>query len=91
MHSKRGIIRLAIVLCITTVMGLSTFNLVEGAEQTYDVNVCVSMVWTPLVVSKEFAIVGYDAKGIMRSNNDDKVFDNYTVHSKGVSLREGKI
>ena len=90
MHSKRGIISLAIVLCITTVMGFSTFNLAEGAEQTYDVNVCVSMVWTPLVLSKEFAIVDWDAKGIMRSNNDGKVFDNFTVHNKGVTLREGK-
>jgi hypothetical protein len=90
MHRKREVIGLAIVLCIFTFIGLSPFNLAEGAEQTYDVNACVSMDWSPLVQSKEFYVVDWDAKGIMRSNSESKVFDNFTVHSKGVSLTEGK-
>jgi hypothetical protein len=90
MNRKREVIGLAIVLCIFTVIGSSPLNLAEGAEQVYDVNVCVSMDWSPLVQSKEFYIVDWDAKGIMRSNNESKVFDNFTAHTKGVTMTEGK-
>jgi len=90
MHNRREIIGLAIVFCIFTVFGLSSFNLAEGAEQAYDIDACVSMDWSPLVRSQEITIVAWDGKGIMRSNNEGKVFDNCTVHSQGVTSTEGK-
>lgn len=90
MHNKREIIGFTIVLCICAVIGSSPLNLAEGAEQVYDVNVCVSMNLSPLVRSQEITILAWDAKGIMRSNNEAKVFDNCTVHTQGVTAIEGK-
>jgi hypothetical protein len=90
MRSKQGIIGLAIVLCITTVTWFSTFNLAEGAEQTYDVNACVSLDFSPLIQSKEITVGIWNGYGIMRSNNEGKVLDNCTVHSQGVMTVEGK-
>ena len=90
MHNKREVIGFAIVLCICAVIGLSPLNLAEGAEQVYDVDVCVSMELSPLIRSQEITILAWDGKGIMRSNNENKVFNNYTAHVQGVTTIEGK-
>lgn len=90
MHNKRGVIGFTIVLCICAVIGSNPLNSAEGAEQVYDVDVCVSMEFATLVRSQEITILTWDGKGIMRSNNEDKVFDNFTVHTLGVMEVQGK-
>ena len=90
MCNKRGIIGFAIVLGIFAVIGSGPLNLAASAEQVYDVDACVSMELSTLVRSQEITILAWDAKGIMRSNNEGKVFDNCTVHSQGVTSTEGK-
>jgi len=90
MYYKKGVIGFAIILCICVVIGLSTLTLAQSAEQTYDVDACVSMEFSPLVRSQEITILTWDAKGIMRSNSESKVFDNCTVHTLGVMQIEGK-
>jgi hypothetical protein len=90
MCNKRGVIGFGIILCICVVIGSSAPTLAQSAEQTYDVDACVSMDLSPLVRSQEITILGFDAKGIMRSNTESKVFDNCTVNSKGVGMWEGE-
>jgi hypothetical protein len=90
MYDKKGVIGFAITLCICVVIGSSAPTLAQSAEQTYDVDACVSMDLSPLVSSQEITILDFDAKGIMRSNTESKVFDNCTVHSKGVGMWEGE-
>jgi len=89
---KNGFIKFAIVLSIGafTVFGSSALNPAPCAEQVYDVTVCVSLDMNPLVKSPAITIYTCDGKGIMRSNNGGKVFDNCTVHVQGVGMYEGK-
>ena len=49
-----------------------------------------SSLWLCLVQSQEMTIISFEAKGIMRSNIENKVFDNWTVHNQGVMLVEGQ-
>jgi hypothetical protein len=91
MSYKKGVIGFAIVVSICAVFGSSPLNLAQSAEQTYDVDACVSMEFSsPLVRSQEMTIVNIEAKGIMRSNSENNVFDNCTVDTKGVVMIEGK-
>ena len=92
MYYKKGLIRFAIVLsiCGVIILGSSPLNLAESAEQVYDVDVCVSMDLSVLVRSQEITILTWDGMGIMRSNNESKVFDNCTVHTLGVMQIAGK-
>jgi hypothetical protein len=90
MYFKKRVIGFAIVLGICAFITSSLLNPAESAEQVYDVDVCVSMDITPLVQSQEITIATWDAKGIMRSNIESKVFDNWTVHTLGVMVAEGK-
>ena len=90
MYFKKRVIGFTIVLSFCAVIGLSPLNLAESAEQIYDVDVCVSLEMSPLVRSQEITILTFDGKGIMRSNNESKVFDNNTVHTQGVTTIEGK-
>ena len=89
MAYKKEIIGFALILSICALIGSSPLILAESAEQSYDVDACVSMEFSPLVRSQEMSIVSVDAKGIMRSNSENKVFDNCTVHTKGVLVLEG--
>jgi hypothetical protein len=92
MYHKKGFIRLAVVfgMSVLFIIGLGSLNPAWCAEQVYDVTPCVSMDIKPLVQSKEMTIVSFEAKGIMRSNIENKVFDNFTVHTQGVMLVEGQ-
>ena len=90
MYYKKGVIGFTIVLSICAIIGSSPLNLAQSAEQSYDVDACVSMDLSPLVRSQEITIFSFDSKGIVRSNSENKVFDNCTVHVKGVAVWEGK-
>jgi hypothetical protein len=90
MSHKKGVIGFALILSICALIGSSPLILAESAEQSYDVDVCVSMDLSPLVRSQEITIFSFDSKGIMRSNSENKVFDNCTQATKGVAVLEGK-
>lgn len=92
MSYKKGFIRFLIVLSIAAfiLLGSSALNPAAYAEQRYNVIACVSMDMKPMVQSPEMILGTYDCKGIMRSNNESKVFDNFTIHGQGVVLYEGK-
>ncbi len=92
MYYTKGFIRFAVALgmCGVLILAPGPLNPDAYAEQGYDVDVCFSLEFTPLIKSPEITIVTFDGKGIMRSNGDSKVFDNCTVHSQGVHVFEGK-
>ena len=92
MYYIKGIIRFAIVfsICAVIIFGSSPLTLAESAEQVYDVDACVSMDLSALVRSQEITILNWGGMGIMRSNNESKVFDNCTIHTVGVMEIEGK-
>ena len=92
MYYKKGFPIFAVALSIGAfiLLGSSALNPAECAEQGYDVTSCVSLDMSPLVQSQEITIGTYDCKGIMRSNNGSKVFDNFTIHGQGVARYEGK-
>jgi len=90
MNYTKGVVGFRIILCISLIIGLSSVSLAQSTDQTYDVDACVSMDMSGLVRSQEITILSFDAKGIMRSNSESKVFDNCTVHSMGVSVFEGE-
>ena len=93
MKYRKGFIKFAIAVsvCAVIIFGLSSLNSVKCAEYAYDVTACVSgTLITPLVQSPEITILSFDIKGIMRSNDAGKIFDNCTVHSQGINMIEGK-
>jgi hypothetical protein len=92
MYYKKGVIRFAIVfsICAVIIFGSSPLTLAKSAEQVYDVDACVSMDLSVLVRSQEITILTWDGMGIMRSNNESKVFDNCTIHTQGVMEIAGK-
>ena len=92
MHCKKGFVRLAEVfsVCLLIIIGSGPLNPARCAEQVYDVTPCVAMDFKVLVQSPELTIVTFEGKGIMRSNIENKVFDNCTVHIMGLMFVEGK-
>jgi len=79
----------ALLLISGLVLGSSPLNPAECADQVYDVNPCVACVSKPLVQSPEINIFANDCKGIMRSNIENKIFDNVTVHVQAIMVIEG--
>jgi hypothetical protein len=92
MGYKKKFIQCAIALIIGafTIFGSSALNPAACAEQVYDVTVCFSLDLNPLVKSPEITIYAMDGKGIMRSNDEGKVFDNCSAHVQGMAMYEGK-
>jgi hypothetical protein len=92
MYYRKSIIRFAIAVsvCAVIILGLSPLNSANCAEQVYDVTACVSGTRTVLAQSAEITTYTFDLKGIMRSNIENKILDNFTVHSQGVVVIEGK-
>jgi hypothetical protein len=91
MHYKKSLIRFAIVFttCAVIILGSSPLNPAKCAEQVYDITPCVAATMTVLVQSPEITIFTIDAKGIIRSNIESKIFDNCTVHVQGTQVIEG--
>lgn len=91
MHYKKSLIRFAIVFttCAVIILGSSPLNPAKCAEQVYDITPCVAATMTVLVQSPEISIFSLDAKGIIRSNIESKIFDNCTVHVQGTQVIEG--
>ena len=62
---------------------LLTIASVVHAEP-YDITNCFSGETTMLVASQELVVFSYDLKGICRSNNDEKLFDNTSFQCVGI-------
>ena len=75
-----------IVFCLT--LSIS----VGQAQQSYDITECYSFTsHTTLSEVPDLTIVGFDGKGIVRSNVENKVFDNFTLHCTGIRrITDGK-
>jgi len=54
------------------------------AEQPFDITMCFSGTTTMVSASKELAVFSFGFKTILRSNHENKVFDNCTGHFEGV-------
>jgi hypothetical protein len=65
---------------VATLFGLLLFIPVAQAEQPFDCTQCVSSTRTILSATEELTVTSSDAKGIMMSNLENKVFDNMTTH-----------
>ena len=74
------ILRIALVL----VIACCTFASVVHAGP-YDLTNCFDGETTMLVASKELVVFSYNLKGICRSNNDDKLFDNTSFQCVGIT------
>lgn len=71
-------------ITLVFVLSFSIFVSVVHAEP-YDLTNCFSGETTMLVASQELVVFSYDLKGICRSNNDDKLFDNSSFQCVGIS------
>ncbi len=90
MAAKKSIVVLVALLLISGLfLGSSLLNPAECAEQVYDVTPCASCNTQPLVQSPEITIFASDCKGIMMSKIENKIFDNVTLHSQGITVIEG--
>ena len=57
---------------------------VHAAEQSVDLNVCVSGTTSMLVQNDEMMAWTWDEKGLALSNREDKSLDNMSLHCGGV-------
>ena len=87
MYSKNVFKMVVIIL-----LSLLVFIPVAQAQQSYDITECYSLTsHTILSEVPELIIVGFDGKGIVRSDVENKVFDNFTLHCAGIRrLIDGK-
>ena len=58
---------------------------VAQAETPFDTTLCLTGPATMLSSSQELVILGVELKGIIMSNHENKVFDNFVSHFLGVS------
>jgi hypothetical protein len=71
---------------------LSIFVSVAQAEQPFDITHCNTGPAILLSSSNELTILGVDLKGIIMSNHENKVFDNFISHFVGVvRIMDGQI
>jgi hypothetical protein len=70
----------ALSTAIAIVFGLVMFIPVAQAEQPFDVTYCYSGAVTMVSASKQLTVFGAEVKGIIRSNHENKAFDNMTMH-----------
>jgi len=87
MYSKNGWKMVVII-----VLSLVVFIPVAQAQQSYDITEFYSFtVHATLSEVQDPTFVGFDGKGIVLSNVENKVFDNFTLHCAGIRrLIDGK-
>jgi hypothetical protein len=83
MHTKGVISMIAIMIGL-----ILAIPFVEAGE--YDLTQCFSGTMTPIISGEKLTIFIFEHKGIVRSNNPDKVFDNYTFHCVGIFRMVGE-
>ena len=81
--SKRGI-------TVTVFIGCFMFFSFAQAQTPFDFTECASVTITPVFKSKDITIAGLEAKGILFSNHENKVFDNCSFHAVVISKIVGR-
>ena len=81
--SKRGI-------TVTVFIGCFMFFSFAQAQTPFDFTECASVTITPVFKSKDITIAGLEAKGIIFSNHENKVFDNCSFHVVVISKTVGR-
>ena len=80
MFYRRNWIAMTVVI-----LGLVMFIPVAQAErQDYEFISCTASTSNVVTFTPEMAILTYDAKSIIRSTHESKLFDNWTAHAVGV-------
>jgi hypothetical protein len=76
---------------VTTLLGmLLVMTAVHAKEIPFDITYCTSGTVTPVVRSKAITLLGFELRGIGRSNLEDNPFDNLTTHCVGTTMvKEG--
>lgn len=79
-------------MVVIIVLNLVVFIPVGLAQQSYDITECYSFTThTRLSEVPDPTFVGFDGRGIVRSNVENKLFDNFTLHCAGIRrLIDGK-
>ncbi len=77
------------VAVTVVILGLIIFIPEVRGQQPMDMISCGDAVVTTAVSTPEFAVWGFDAKGINLDNLPSKAFDNMTYHTLGVYKAEG--
>ena len=67
-----------------SILTLAVFIPVAQAETPFDFNYCGSSTTTMVSESKELSVFGLNGKGIVSSNHENKLFDNFTYQYVGV-------
>jgi hypothetical protein len=65
---------------VAIVVGMVAFASAAGAEEPYDITSCFSWKLTQITASEELTITASESTGITQSHNENKAFDNNTVH-----------
>jgi len=80
---------------ILGIIGMFTFMLFIGtaqAEQRFECVLCANMTMTTIVQSGDLIVMGYESKGIVLDNSENKFFDNDTVHGVGLmKIDKGRV
>jgi hypothetical protein len=80
-------IKRLMIEALVIAFGLVMFISITQAQQTFDITFCGSTTITQTVLeSKELTITTFEGKGTVRSNPENKAFDNCSYHLLGVSL-----
>ncbi len=75
---------------IVVILGLVMFIPVARAErQDVEFTVCNAVTYNIVHFTPEAAVLTWDAKAIIRSTHENKLFDNWTGHGVGVISRVG--
>jgi len=80
-RNSSGRFATALSVVIAIVLGSVIRMPVAQAETSYDLTNCYSGTATDLYRTEELIILTIDSKGIARSNNENKIFDNSSFHS----------
>ena len=77
-------------MVVIVLLSLVVFISITQAQQPFDITFCGSTATTQTVLeSKELTITTFEGKGTVRSNPENKAFDNSSYHLLGVSRQMG--
>jgi len=80
----KNVWKMVVIILLSLVMFIS----ITQAQQPFDITFCGSITTTQTVLeSKELTITTFEGKGTVRSNPENKAFDNCSYHLLGVSLQ----
>jgi hypothetical protein len=81
-------IKRLMIEALVIAFGLVMFISITQAQQPFDITFCGSTTITQTVLeSKDLTITTFEGKGTVRSNPENKAFDNSSYHLLGVSLQ----